>query len=610
MFAHDPDKIYFDQWLQLSDVLDGSWFGSDLWTRTIPQLSRADPTLRYASMAIGALSQAMAMVPQSRGTPGTGSGPGTWNQASNGTLVTHSRHYRDAVVYYGRALRLARERHPYQTSQGPNQSHDQALQRQQQAAQTQMLLQGDGHRAEDALRATVLSCILFLCFETIHGNRTAALRHLLYGGRVVASWVESCFVKQLIKMGALPSPPQSAASSPSPEQPAEAAGGSGDGGGAKQKEMPLPVLGTSPEPYILQDEVIQVFQRLDTQTFAAKLRSEVEEDQEYFRRTHPQSISRTAYVMRNMSRRVFPNVAEARRKWDTISHWLTKIEQTIKMHSVPPSARQEELLPEHTGLVSDEDAPPEGALDKPGHPLLAGSRFSPDPPSGQSPSSDGPAPAETEGYPDWDQLNTDLLGSFGAAWAPLYQRILREHDAALASGDGVPPAETASAMLQAANVQAQYHLSRMWARSRGFADLTAVRAMTSDFREYCRLGELLLRGRAGASFTLDYGPTLGLYRTALACRDPAVRERAIRLLEEYPQRDGFLDSRALVAVMRLSHEQVEPENALEGSVEEQWARLKQRGYTIDERLPILTFTCVRRDWQSGGWVTRDHVFRW
>ncbi|KLU92518.1 hypothetical protein MAPG_11463, partial [Magnaporthiopsis poae ATCC 64411] len=420
MFAQDPDKIYFDHWLQLSDMLDGSWFGSNLWTRTIPQLSRVDPTLRYASMAIGALSQAMAMVPpQSRG-------PGTWSQASNGTLVTHSRHYRDAVVYYGRALRLARERHPYQTgSQDPNQSHDQAQQRQQQAAQTQKLLQGDGHHAEDALRAIVLSCILFLCFETIHGNRTAALRHLLYGGRVVASWVESCFVKQLTKMGLLPSPPQSAASSPSPEQPAEAAGGAGDGGRAKQKEIPLPVLGTSPEPYILQDEVLQVFQRLDRQAFAAKLRIEGEEDQEYFSQTHPQSISRTAYVMRNMSRRVFPNVAEARRKWDTISHWLTKIEQTIKMHSVPPSARQEELLPENTGLVNDEDAPPEGggALDKSGHPLLAGNRFSPDPPSsspGQSPSGDSPAPAgETEaGYPDWDQLNTDLLGSFGAAWAP------------------------------------------------------------------------------------------------------------------------------------------------------------------------------------------------
>ncbi|KAL8391797.1 hypothetical protein RB595_002124 [Gaeumannomyces hyphopodioides] len=600
MFAQDPDKIYFDHWLQLSDILDGSWFGSNLWARTIPQLSRTDPTLRYASMAIGALSQAMAMVPQSRSTPRTGVGSPCWNQASNGTLVTHSRHYRDAVVYYGRALRLASERRPYQdTNQTLGQSHEQA-----QAAQTQMMLQG-GHHAENALRATVLSCILFLCFETIHGNRPAALRHLIYGGRIVASWVESCFVKQLIKMGVLPSPPQSAESSPAPEEPAESVAGDGNGE-ATQKQMPLPVLGTSPEPYVLPDEVLQVFQRLDCQCIAAGLRVEVEKDQESFRDRHPQSISRTAYVMRNMSRRAFPNIAEARRKWDTISHWLTKIEQTIKMHSVPLPTREEEGAPENADPVNEE--PSEGPLDKAGHPLLAGSRFSPDPPSAESPS-DSPAPPETEGYPDWDQLNIDLLGSFGAAWAPLYRHILHEYEAALTSGDGVPSADATSAMLQATNVQAQYHLSRMWARSRGFADLMAVRAMTLDFREYCRLGELLLRGRAGANFTLDYGPTLGLYRTALACRDPAVRERAIRLLEEYPQRDGFLDSRALVAAMRLSQE-VEAENLLEGTTEEQWARLKQRRYAIDERLPILTFTCVRRDWHAGGWVTRDHVFRW
>ncbi|KAL8349124.1 hypothetical protein RB598_004805 [Gaeumannomyces tritici] len=616
MYAQDPDKIYFDHWLQLSDILDGSWFGSDLWTRTIPQLSRTDPTLRYASMAIGALSQAMAMVPQSRSTPRTGVGSPCWSQASNGALVTHSRHYRDAVVYYGRALRLASERRP---NQGPNQTLGQTRE-QAQAAQTQMLLQG-GHHAEDALRATVLSCILFLCFETIHGNRPAALRHLIYGGRVVASWVESCFVKQLIKMGMLPSPPQSVASSPpAAEESAEATGtavtaettetaetAAGNGNGeATPKEMPLPVLGTSPDPYVLQDEVLQVFQRLDCQCIAAGLRVEFEEDQESFRDLHPQSISRTAYVMRNISRRAFPNIAEARRKWDTISHWLIKIEQTIKMHSVPLSTREEKYIPKNANLV--DEGPVEGPLDKAGHPLLAGPRFSPDPPSAQSPS-DSPTPLEGESYLDWDQLNMDLLGSFGAAWAPLYRRILHEYEAALTSGDGVPSADATSAMLQAANVQAQYHLSRMWARSRGFADLTAVRAMTPDFREYCRLGELLLRGRAGANFTMDYGPTLGLYRTALACRDPAVRERAIRLLEEYPQRDGFLDSRALVAAMRLSQE-VEAENAVEGTTEEQWARLKRRRYVFDERLPILTFTCVRRDWHAGRWVTRDHIFRW
>ena len=60
VFDYQWEKVYFDHWLALANNMGGGFFKSDLWTRTIPQLSRDEPAIRYAGMAIGAMANAMA----------------------------------------------------------------------------------------------------------------------------------------------------------------------------------------------------------------------------------------------------------------------------------------------------------------------------------------------------------------------------------------------------------------------------------------------------------------------------------------------------------------------------------------------------------------------
>ncbi|EFQ30769.1 hypothetical protein CGRA01v4_12818 [Colletotrichum graminicola] len=131
-FPHDAGLLYFQEFV---DLLRGPWMGAasggDLWLVMLPQLARNNSTLRSAAMAIGALS--------------------VWYRQSEFaslravTAPDHptrqgDAHYFQAVTHYCDSLKLQRRR--------------------------------------SSLQDAVFLSVLLLFFETLRGDRKAALDHV------------------------------------------------------------------------------------------------------------------------------------------------------------------------------------------------------------------------------------------------------------------------------------------------------------------------------------------------------------------------------------------------------------------------------------------------
>ncbi len=433
VFSHEWEKAYFDRWLALAPSLAGGWFPSQLWTTTIPQLCTEEPAVRYAAVAIGAMAKAVY--------------PNMVHR-SPGTLMANGPHYHTALTYYGRALRQLR------LQQQPDQA--------------------------SGLRAALLSCLLFICFETLRGEREPAMHHIGHGLQMMEQFVGAC------------SPPGTDASFDR-------------------------VMTRSPSPFVLEDEVVQTFQRLDVLSCSLSILQPR-------RPSAPaQAKAAVAYPLDSVPTS-FDSLDEARRWWDLIAHWMLEFPRRMVL----------ELQGAHCIGAGDvrggrEDEGGIGHLDVPESLAL-------------------------------QQQNLECLERWSVAFWPLYSAGLQNKK------------KDEAAYLMCLSLQYQFLIQWISVRSLCFAQYDVISTITPQFRELNRLAALLLPRQPGIdgsddgdgeAFTLDNGPTLGLFITATKCRDERVREEAIRLLKAHPRRDGFWDSRALVAIA-VCNRVVEAEDRREG----------------------------------------------
>ena len=473
VFNYQWEKIYFDHWLALANNMGGGFFKSDLWTRTIPQLSRDEPAIKYAGMAIGAMANAMSpnMLPK-----------------TFGDLLGNGPHYKNALTYYGRALRHVR------LQQGPN--------------------------PESTLRAAILSCILFVCFETLHGNREAALHHISHGLQMMESFLKS-------------------KASPNVEDPT------------------TEFLTHSPAPYVIEDEILQVFQRLDFQSWSTGLLRP--------KRTNnktPHCQSRPQEYPIHKLPESFADLAEARQWWDLVQHWVLQFPRTVV-----------EQLVQEVERVGPEAAK-EMKLDL----------------------------CDVPGVRDLQRQNLTMLERWNAAFWPLYNSTRHNKRA------------DEDSYLRATSLQIQYLIAWIGTRSICFSEYETMYQLTPQFREINRLGAVLLpkqpkAGGCSEAFTMDNGPTMALFVVASKCRDAGVREEAIALMERHPRRDGFWDSRAMVSLAKFNR-QIEEENETEGDLYEQWARLRQREAIVDERNPEMMIFMYKKDPVTRQFQLVQHLLRW
>ncbi|RFU29278.1 hypothetical protein B7463_g7074, partial [Scytalidium lignicola] len=135
-FRDDEGMRYFGEFV---DLVHAPWTtatsNGDLWAVTMPQLTHGNQTLRYAAMAIGALSKWHSTQTKSNSLRAV--------SVPNLPSVEGDTHYFHAVAYYCRSLKL-------QNQQG-------------------------------SLLDAVFLSVLLLFFEALRGNRKAALDHVNHG---------------------------------------------------------------------------------------------------------------------------------------------------------------------------------------------------------------------------------------------------------------------------------------------------------------------------------------------------------------------------------------------------------------------------------------------
>ncbi|KAK2039608.1 hypothetical protein LZ31DRAFT_476272 [Colletotrichum somersetense] len=136
LFGDPTERQYFDHWLAHRYQLGGGIFDEPLWSETVPQMSRQHASVRYAAMAVGGIAEALRQ---------------SLRPMSPAQMGANGPHYALALSYYGSAIREIRK----------------------------------AELDTASLRAAIVCCLLFVCFEVLHGDRVAALSHMINGQKMM-----------------------------------------------------------------------------------------------------------------------------------------------------------------------------------------------------------------------------------------------------------------------------------------------------------------------------------------------------------------------------------------------------------------------------------------
>ncbi|KAF6824762.1 C6 zinc finger domain protein [Colletotrichum musicola] len=128
MFTNQLEKDHFDYWMAFTKEF--SLFPTDLTSQLLPQIAREEPAIRHAAFAIGAA----AMGASTRADRTSG----------KGTFAS------EALMHYGRAIHIIRS------------SQD-----------------------SKSIPRALLSCLLFVTFESLRGDPQAALVHMTHGCNIL-----------------------------------------------------------------------------------------------------------------------------------------------------------------------------------------------------------------------------------------------------------------------------------------------------------------------------------------------------------------------------------------------------------------------------------------
>nr|XP_036574889.1 C6 zinc finger domain-containing protein [Colletotrichum truncatum]KAF6781373.1 C6 zinc finger domain-containing protein [Colletotrichum truncatum] len=139
-----------------------------------------------------------------------------------------------------------------------------------------------------------------------------------------------------------------------------------------------------------------------------------------------------------------------------------------------------------------------------------------------------------------------------------------------------------------------------------YSDEATVSSLTPHCREINDVIEILLEEQEkdvktpANLFAMEFGLAWQLTIVAMTCRDPLVRENAMRILEKYPRRDGLWDSQGFLAVLKKNRE-IEKYNAKEGTPSEQWKRLCRREFIFEDAGETIIFRSLRKNDATGEW---------
>ncbi|KAL6858319.1 hypothetical protein ACO1O0_005780 [Amphichorda felina] len=578
-FENSDQRAYFDEWSFLSvTFLGGGLNQTRLWAATMPQLTLEEPTLRYGAMAVGALRRAQM---EAAHDPGI-------------SLTTSNRHYLNAIIYYCEALRLQSMARP----------------------------------TREGLRTAMLSSLLFICFETQRANMPAALKHITHGFSMLNE-LAACTEKAPDLVSIAPAPPalvhdildcyrplelqtrsfmgsyRKTFFPPGHNQPGNSPGtpvaameahdatsptvpGAGNMGAPPDQtskprydsisrpsppaQSPQSQPGTpwqSRSPTLSQNQ-----QPPYPQTGLPSPQSQHSPQSQGDHQTplQPQRAAgimpftkHTPYFRPKLSSitsledlpRVFSSIDEAQGYWGLLQkqmvQYIPVLNATTRQLNLAKVAHDFEL---NQKLDSVKQNP---GIAK----FIAESRY-------------------------W-------LQRWIEAFDPTFQSAMENKKKDLQS------------YLQAANLRVEYLILYIYTAIPRFSGLATAQGLTPQYREMNSLAEMLLQMRPNCGFAMDSGWTWPLFVSAFACRDPAVREDAIRILGQYPIRNALRDSRVFRAIA-LRNQQAEADIAAgAGDEQSEWLRLRQRELVFEDFGTSVIFRSPQRDPWSGEWVLTEEA---
>ncbi|KAF9872110.1 C6 zinc finger domain protein [Colletotrichum karsti] len=129
LFTDQLQKDHFDYWMSFTK--DFTLFPSDLMSHLMPQIAREEPAVRHAAFAIGAATMGTHSLEQRT----SGQGP----------------FMAQALNHYGKAIQIIR----------------------------------NSEQSKKSLPRALLTCLLFVTFESLQGNHIAALQHMDHGCKIL-----------------------------------------------------------------------------------------------------------------------------------------------------------------------------------------------------------------------------------------------------------------------------------------------------------------------------------------------------------------------------------------------------------------------------------------
>ncbi|KAG4271332.1 hypothetical protein FPRO04_11094 [Fusarium proliferatum] len=160
--------------------------------------------------------------------------------------------------------------------------------------------------------------------------------------------------------------------------------------------------------------------------------------------------------------------------------------------------------------------------------------------------------------------------------------------------------------LQAINFHIEFLILYIYTAMPRYSGVETAKDLTPQYRELNAIAETLIASRPNCGFAMDSGWTWPLFVSAFGCRDPEVKQDAIRILGKYPIRNALRDSRVFRAIA-LKNLEVEAMNATEGDEDQQWLRLRRRELVFEDLGMNIIFRYAEKSQATGEWELIEEV---
>lgn len=449
LFRTDQEARYFRLFCDKVAIQLTGFFDLPLWNRLILQTAEREESVRHGIISIGALQQTIDL-------------RNSQDSRYIAPFAALDEHHRFAIQEYSKAIKQMRN-----------------------AISTK----------KHNLRTTLLTCLLIICFESLHGSHDSAIAQMQIGIRLLEDFIEG-------RRRTLLAPDISS---------------SVNSDIAQNSALPSFAL-HSPAPDVIEDDLVQAFARLDMQANSFIDSRPID--------YHLEKRNHGADCVSHMPAS-FSNVHESRRYYELIMrrlmHWISSVFHRRARENGQSQGSQllSQISPRNQQNCNADD----------GHGGILNRENPIHPPSPQT-------------YAE-QQFHLDEL----ERWRCSFTSLLNKYQHQTQSKE----------YLSVTSLQLRFMSSRFALSTTLSTDQLIYDERIEEVKEILRLAKILQsHSSSKGEFAFDLGYIPQLYVMAIKCRDRNLRREAIQLLCSRSWREGVWDSK-LAGSMAIALMEVEEE---------------------------------------------------